>query len=82
MRAKIVAPIRNTMRLVYYQQRNASSNRPQHFRAKMLVGQPFRCNQQDIHFISCQRRLYLMPFLLIFRVDGSGSDPIRKAAAI
>ena len=74
IRAEVVAPVRNAVGLVNHQEPGAADE----FRELVLpeggVGEPFRGNQQHIHFVGGQLGADRVPFELVGGVDGHGAD--------
>ena len=51
VRAKVVPPVRNAVRLVHHQHANARGNRLQHTGHKLVVGQPLGRNQEQVRTV-------------------------------
>ena len=74
IRAEIMPPIRNAVRLIHHKHPDAALNQRQQLLQEGRVAQPLRRNHQHVHAVGLQVSLDLRPVLQVLAVDGRGAD--------
>ena len=65
-----MSPVRDAMRLIYDEQTTATKNPRQHVFVKVLIGQTFRRNEQNVDPVAAHLILHLAPMLRVGTVYG------------
>ena len=71
---EIVTPVRDAMGFVDHQQRDAIRHFCEHAVPEPLIGETFRSDQEDIHFVGPERVLDFAPSRQVVGVDRLGLD--------
>ena len=75
VRAEVVAPVGDAVRLVDHQEAAATSDLGQDLGAELLVGQSLGRDQQQVDCVLSQSPQYEIPIGLVGAVDRLGSHP-------
>jgi hypothetical protein len=75
VRAKIVAPVRDAVRLIDHQEPNPLDEQRQHGVAELPIVQPLGADEQQVHRVLREKPLHLLPCIPIGRVDRVSPNP-------
>ena len=74
VRPKIVPPVGNAVTLVDHEEGDAVGDSREDLGSKMLVGESFRRDKEDVHFVAVQRRFHFRPVVPVGRRDHRCTD--------